>query len=125
MLREIQEGKDAASASRLQASPIGLEGNNKSPQKQDAPGQEETSKRQQEQDALMQQLDLSQATVQELLEEELPNLRKQLDYSQAIIQDLLEREFPKLTTQVVAVTLRDYDFDVADTREVLKSLSGI
>ena len=118
MLREIEEGKDAATATHPRAPSIVPGQSQHSQQKQNSPGQRE-------QDGLRQQLDLSQATVQELLEEELPSLRQQLDRSQATIQDLLESEFSTLDTKVVAVTLRDYEYDVAATREVLKTLSGL
>lgn len=118
MLREIQEGKDAATATHPHPLSTEPRQSQHSQQRQNAPGQRE-------QDGLRRELDLSQATVQELLEEELPSLRQQLDRSQATIQDLLEREFPKLDTKVVAVTLRDYYYDVAATRGVLKTLSGV
>ena len=101
MLREIQEGKIAANATRHQAL---------------SPPADGPLLRQQEQDTLRQQLDLSQATLRELLEEDLPTLMQQLTRS------LLEREFPKLDTKVVAVTLRDHDNDVARARQALKSL---
>lgn len=56
--------------------------------------------------------------------QENENLRQRLIRSQAGIQILLEREFPRLSTQVVAITLYDHDYDVQSTREVLKSLSN-
>ena len=78
---------------------------------------------QKEHENLKSQLEASQATVKELLEEELPKLMQQLQHSHTIMQEMLESEFPNLTTKVVAVTLRDHDNDVASTRAVLKGLS--
>lgn len=127
MLREIQAGKDAAGSADIRHSPSRTEPSKSNHQEQpnNLDLQWRLLKGENEQDGLRQQLNLSQATVHELLEEQLPHITQQLNNSQAAIQDLLEREFPMLTTQVVAVTLRDYDYDVATAREVLKSLTEI
>ena len=127
MLREIQAGKNTAGFANARPSPRSTK-----PSKNSAQEPPDTLdlqwrllKGENEQDGLRQQLNLSQATVQELLEEQLPHLTQQLNSSQATIQELLEREFPMLTTKVVAVTLRDYDYDVVAAREVLKSLAEV
>ena len=127
MLREIQAGKDALGSADVKYSPPVAKPSKSSHQEQpdSLDLQWRVLKGENEQDGLRQQLNLSQETVQELLEEQLPHLTQQLNNSQAAIQDLLEREFPMLTTKVVAVTLRDYDYDVATAREVLKSLTEV
>lgn len=57
------------------------------------------------------------------MQRENNSLRQQLSRSNTAIQDFLEREFPRLSSQVVAITLRDHNYDVTGTREVLRRLS--
>ena len=123
----MQAGKEAAGSANAQYSPPSTKPSKDSHEEQpdSLDLQWRLLKGENEQDGLRQQLNLSQATVQELLEEQLPQLTQQLNNSQAAIQELLEREFPMLTTKVVAVTLRDYDYDFVAAREVLKSLTEV